>query len=271
MDGSQAPAASPPPALEAAVRDPLAFLPGVSEKLGYYVYALIDPRDGAIFYVGKGKGDRVFQHARHAKKVDPAQTRAGLKLDRIREIHAEGHEVRVELVRHGLSEETAFAVEAAVTDALGLAGIELTNLVAGHGTEWGWRPLEDIVASYLATEVEIAPEHRVLLIRVSREFRHGMTAERLYQKTRQWWKLGPRRRKPEWAFAVYDGIVRAVYRIDHASWEEPPEEERVGRMKGRWAFHGARDPQMEELYVWKSVQRNHLPAGLRAPVKYVNC
>ena len=25
---------------------------------GYYVYALVDPRDNRIFYVGKGKGDR---------------------------------------------------------------------------------------------------------------------------------------------------------------------------------------------------------------------
>ena len=37
-------------------RDPLAVLPGVVEKLGYYVYALRDPRSGEIFYVGKGKG-----------------------------------------------------------------------------------------------------------------------------------------------------------------------------------------------------------------------
>jgi hypothetical protein len=39
-------------------------VPGVAEKLGYYVYPLRDPtRTGAIFYVGKGQGDRVYQHA----------------------------------------------------------------------------------------------------------------------------------------------------------------------------------------------------------------
>ncbi|MGK3600290.1 LEM-3-like GIY-YIG domain-containing protein, partial [Escherichia coli] len=27
------------------------------EHLGWYVYRLIDPRDGSTFYVGKGKGN----------------------------------------------------------------------------------------------------------------------------------------------------------------------------------------------------------------------
>jgi len=257
------------PSSVAAARDPLAFLPGVSEHLGYYVYALIDPRDNTIFYVGKGKGDRVYQHARYAKKVDRGESRAELKLGRIQDIHRAGLDVRVEIVRHGLTEEVAFEVEAAVMDALEISGLELTNAVAGQGTRRGWRPLEDIIACYAATDVEIASEHRVLLIRVRREFRHGMTADELYEKTRQWWKVAPRR-KPDYAFAVYDGIVRAVYRIDHDSWVQPTEAERVGRMEGRWAFHGERDAVMEERYVRKNVSR-YLSPGAQNPIKYVNC
>lgn len=39
------------------------FKQSVKEALNFYVYALVDPRDKKIFYVGKGSGDRVFQHA----------------------------------------------------------------------------------------------------------------------------------------------------------------------------------------------------------------
>ena len=35
----------------------------VIEALQYYVYCLVDPRDNKIFYVGKGYGNRVFNHA----------------------------------------------------------------------------------------------------------------------------------------------------------------------------------------------------------------
>ena len=34
----------------------------VISKLGYYVYLISDPSNGEIFYVGKGKGNRVFSH-----------------------------------------------------------------------------------------------------------------------------------------------------------------------------------------------------------------
>ena len=39
------------------------FKQSVKEALAYYVYALVDPRDHKIFYIGKGKNNRVFQHA----------------------------------------------------------------------------------------------------------------------------------------------------------------------------------------------------------------
>lgn len=39
--------------------------PYVAEQLGWYVYLLRDPRDAEVFYVGKGRGNRVFAHQAH--------------------------------------------------------------------------------------------------------------------------------------------------------------------------------------------------------------
>ena len=76
------------------------FKQSVKEALGYYVYALVDPRDSKIFYIGKGKADRVFQHAA-AAIVDNS---CDLKLDTIRSIKSEGKEVIHYIIRHNLEE-----------------------------------------------------------------------------------------------------------------------------------------------------------------------
>ena len=44
------------------------FTPEVIEQLQYYVYRLIDPRNGQTFYVGKGKGNRLYAHVNDALK-----------------------------------------------------------------------------------------------------------------------------------------------------------------------------------------------------------
>ena len=49
----------------------LEFSQSVKEQLKYYVYALKDPRSLSkidFFYVGKGIGNRVFNHLEDAKK-----------------------------------------------------------------------------------------------------------------------------------------------------------------------------------------------------------
>ena len=67
------------------------FIEEISNKLKTYVYRLIDPRNGETFYVGKGKGNRVFSHIRAEENLEGDDF--DNKLKRIREIRLAGFEV----------------------------------------------------------------------------------------------------------------------------------------------------------------------------------
>jgi len=67
------------------------------EFLKYYVYIYKDPSSDEIFYVGKGKGNRVFNHL--SDKVDSE------KVSRINEIRERGLEPEIEILIHGLEDE----------------------------------------------------------------------------------------------------------------------------------------------------------------------
>jgi hypothetical protein len=101
---------------------------------------------------------------------------------------------------------------------------------------------------------------RVLLIRVNRTYRPGMSDDSLYEATRKWWVLNPDR-APDLAFAIYRGTVRGVFRID--DWEQD-----AG--SGRWAFRGRLDAKLAREYVGRDVS-DYFPRGAANPIRYVNC
>ena len=90
------------------------FPPEVQVKLGFYVYRLIDPRSGQTFYVGKGRGNRIFAHAKGVTSEisDELEDAESLKIQTIREIQRSGLEPLHVVHRHGLDEETAFDFKA---------------------------------------------------------------------------------------------------------------------------------------------------------------
>ena len=106
----------------------------------------------------------------------------------------------------------------------------------------------------------VASEHRVVLIRIPRAYRMGMTSEALYEATRKWWRMNPNRHDAEYAFSVVGGKVLAVYRI--ADWER--------ESGGRWAFSGVRDASMEDRYLGADVTE-YFPRGAANPISYVHC
>jgi len=182
------------------------FPASVAERIGHYVYVLIDPNTSEVFYVGKGAGNRIFAHVNEAIEMP----RESDKLRRIRDIKTGGQEVKYEILRHGLTEKEAFEVEAAIIDFIGLP--VLTNEVTGHDTvERGRMAISDVIAAYRAEPIAIG-EPAILII-VNKLFERNISPEKLYEITRGNWVIGERRNQAKYAFAVYNEVVREVYRI----------------------------------------------------------
>lgn len=238
--------------------------PEVAHRLGYYVYLYIDPRNEQPFYVGKGQGERALSHLSEA-----AESR---KCARIEELKAEGKAPRIDILAHGLrDEETAFRIEAAVIDLFGLDA--LTNEVRGwRSLQLGRIPLSELNMYYAATPVIV--DVPALLIRINRLYRHNMTAQELYEATRGVWKLGARCAKAQYAFAVFEGVVREVYEIE--SWHPAATTPYATRDASQLTTAGRREflghvarPAVRDAYVGRSVA-DYFPQGLQSPVVYVN-
>ncbi|MFM1974916.1 MAG: hypothetical protein RL524_903 [Actinomycetota bacterium] len=232
------------------------FTPIVEEKLHWYVYALIDPRDSRLFYIGKGKGNRVFTHARHAVEGDVENE----KLDLIREIIESGKEVETVILRHAIpTENQAYLVESVLIDFcshLVTRGMDLrtglANLVAGHHADaFGVMSAQDIENMYHAPQCEEITE-KAILFRIPAHWSPAMPPEDLYEATHGWWKLGAKRNEAQYGFAVSCGVIRAIYRIE--SWRQRAEGDRGFEAPGdgRWGFEGSLVTTMDQ-YLNKSV------------------
>lgn len=235
------------------------FPPEVEEKIGYYVYRLVDPRDRKTFYIGKGKGNRVFSHVAEAL----AGERDTPKLSRIRDITAAGHTVEHIVHRHGLTEREALLLEAALIDAYqDFTDEDLHNAVDGHhSATLGVMGAVDVLALYTAPAAAVTDP--VILVNLNQQWYPAMPAADLYEYTRRSWACQPGRHKGcRYALAVKNGIIRQVYAI--GSWALDP---RYPNGK-RWMFDGVVAADKAH-YVGQSVR--HLLKGAQNPIKWVNC
>jgi len=236
------------------------FSPAVIEKLGYYVYLLIDPQTNNVFYVGKGAGNRIFAHLANALS-SPTEND---KIDKIRSIQAKGLQVKHVIHRHGLTEKEAFEVEASLIDFIGIE--DLTNIVQGHHSDnRGRMSISEIIARYSAPKIQIIEP--VILIIVNRLFERGISDERLYEVTRGNWVIGERRNSAKFAFAVYNGIVRQVYEIQR--WFPVTARRPEQKTQKRWRFDGIVAQDLQH-YLGGSVE-DYITLGAQNPIKYVNC
>ena len=231
----------------------------VAPKLRTYVYRLIDPRNGETFYVGKGRGNRVFAHIRAEQNLDGDEL--DNKLKRVREIRLAGFEVAHVIHRHGMDEQTAFEVEAALIDAYP----GLTNVASGIGAnDFGAMHAREIIRRYAAEPAVF--KHKALLISVNQT-----SAERsLYEATRYAWKISrAKAMQAEVILATVRGLILGAFVADDwlpATSENFPTREDA---PGRLGYVGREAPdEISRLYVGKRVPDEYRKPGAANPIKY---
>lgn len=230
----------------------------IKKLLGAYVYLYVDPRNNQVFYIGKGKGNRLLQHLWEEGTSEKNQ--------RSEELKAIGEKPRIELLRYSLSESEARLVEAAAIDLIGKTN--LTNQVrGGDGKSYGRMKFEDLMKINTAKPVTV--RHRALAETINKLYRSDMSDLELYEATRGIWKVGKRREHVEVVMAVFQGIVREVYRphqwypagtTDYETRTFEPKD-----TTGRWEFIGEVACDVRGEYIDFSIGK-----GTQNPIRYFN-
>ena len=233
----------------------------VARKLGYYVYVYVHPRTGKAFYVGKGKGRRVFSHLRSQAKAESRKQRI------LRGLENKGLQPRIDILAHGLDEQSAFLVEMAVIDLLGLG--QLVNRVRGlRSALIGRVPLQKLIDQQRAKRVQISDP--LMLIRISQTFRYDMASEEIYNVTNYAWRVDRRRAQGRLVLAVYDGVVQEVFQ--DVEWR--PAAPRQGRplesghRKSEFVGRVA-SPRLQARYKGRSVEK-YFRRGYQGSIRYLD-
>jgi len=247
------------------------FSHSVIKELKYYVYIYSHPITKEIFYVGKGKGNRVFSHLKDEKDSK--------KVNFLNDLKKQELEPKIEILIHGLDDEqTALRVESSIIDLFGVDG--LTNIQSGYkSATFGRMSIAQINSAYDQQEVEITEPS--ILIRINQAFRYSMPDIELYDFTRGRWKLNPENaKKATYGFAIYKGIVQEVYEI--FDWYEAgktfssrgnninidsKEEDNTAK---RYEFIGnIAEERIRRKYKYKSVDK-YFNQGNSNPIMYLN-
>lgn len=230
----------------------------IARILKSYVYLYTDPRNGEVFYIGKGVGNRLFSHL-----DDKSDTE---KVARIADIQRSGTQPQIDILRYGLTDSEASLVEAAAIDLIGLS--KLTNRISGHHEHsYGRISANELIMMLSAKPVQV--RHKAILITINKLYRSNMTPLELLEATRGVWVISSRRYKAEYAMAVYQGIVREVYYIK--KWHPAGTLDYQTRplsdvqKEERWEFDGEVAYDIRDEYVGYFVGK-----GGQNPIRYVN-
>jgi hypothetical protein len=235
-----------------------------SSKLGYYVYALVNPINGKVFYIGKGIANRVFAHVEEVLNLK--EIPYSIKQSEINELLKLNKKIQHYILRHGLTEKEAFLIESVLIDYNNTLINKLTNEVNGHSsTFWGIKSTDELIRQYNAPKLDELSDP-VVIININRKYKDTKSkAISVYEATKQAWVIsGSKIKNIKYALAEFQGIIIAVYKI--TNWYQILTEE--NKTKVRRGFDGIEAPEeIKQKYFHKSIA-HHKKQGAANPIRF---
>jgi hypothetical protein len=244
------------------------------QKLGYYVYFLKDPLDKTPFYIGKGINNRVFNHLNCALENETKSD----KLDKIREIIGRKKDNVVEhiIVRHGLTEEEAYLIEASMIDVFEYLNSGLTNIMSGHHSiDKGLMTSHEIIRHYNAELLESIGSD-CIIININKNYKRGIDDKSIYNATKACWSINKNRLIDKegnilikYVLSEFHGLIVEVFEVH--KWYEAERgfgknAKKFGERKMGMCFDGAIAlEEIRKLYINKSITKKKGEANI---IKY---
>ena len=250
----------------------------ICDSLGYYVYRLVDPRNGETFYVGKGIANRIFSHESETDDITSIAEKE--KHRRILEIKADGHDVIRIIHRHfpfkifgkETSELLAFEVESALLDAYtGLINIKKCRDYDNRGSVH----IGQIIKRHYKKEIieEIIPHHSLVAFSIASSIEKRKI---IYEAVRYAWRVKINKVQNRYVLAHIKGLVLAVFEVEQ--WLKQGTEEfetefkgfpKVEKIIGRYGFIGRElDKNHEVVQAYLGKRLPSVKKGAMSPVRY---
>lgn len=173
------------------------------EYLKYYVYQLRNSMTKEVFYVGKGNGNRVFEHVKHHNK--PIKDFSP-KDEVIKNILSKGNKVIEEIIAYDLTEREAMVIEASIIKSYTLE--KLTN--KKHGYQ-GNVPINANEIEFSIAKPIQKFNYNVLFLKINQLWKNSSTEEELHDALRGYWKLNKDKfSKLDFIIGVTNGIARVI-------------------------------------------------------------
>jgi len=241
-------------------------------ELNYYVYLLINPDTKTPFYVGKGEGNRVFDHLNDAKQGKKGTD----KLDQIQAILKKNKTVDHVIVRHGLNEKTAYQIEASLIDTFRYIP-SFNDFVSGNiqggmnSIENGLMSSEEVKRKYNAIPLNSIPADTII-ININSSYKRASGKNKLYQATKERWRMDKTRLEGiKYVLSEFKGLIVEVFEVK--KWysikrQYNPGTKKAGKTYVGYGFDGqVALNKVRNLYINKSVAHKK-KKGASNPIIY---